>query len=278
MRSVKVQSKRGFTIVEVLVVIGIIGVLIGLLFPALSAVKERTGETKCASNLRQLGVATINYLAVYEDRLPQVAVPDPFGPGDVIVGTLFGGKAGELPFYEINQHGADDRPLNAFLSDGSLTDEDVPAFECPLDRGQPPSAGDPDNPFDDMPDVDSMYDFVGTSYTLNDHSLDAENCHTLVPTKTAGRPGGKMPFVEDATLSWMLGDLIVYNYQQGGDRGQRWHHHQTVCNLCFVDGHVAQGIELEPATYDAGGFIEQNTTQHYTFLPQRGWLERHCGK
>ncbi len=270
----KCNARPAFTIVELLVVISIIAVLIGLLLPAIASVNETARSVKCASNLRQLGIATIDYLADYEDRLPQVSVANPFGKGEVIIGTLFGGKAGQLPFYEIDQWGANERPLNSYLSTGTVTDEDIPVFECPLDRGQPPSAGDPDNPFDDLPDVESMYDFVGSSYTLNDHSLDAEDCYTLVPAFTGDKPGGRMPYVEYPTRTWMLGDLIIYNFQQGGDRGQRWHHKDTKCNLCFVDGHVSQAIKLEPATFDVNGFIEQNTTNQYTFLPQRDWLER----
>lgn len=264
------RREHGFTMVEMLVVIGIIGLLVALILPSVSALKQQAAQTQCANNLRQLGTATINYLSVYDSHLPQMTADNPFGPGEVVVGTLFGGKKGELQMFGLNEFGAQERPLNAFLGNGSQTDEALPVYECPLDHGQPAQP-----PF--LPGTDSMYDFVGTSYTLNDHSLDGDDCATLVPTMTGDRPGGRMPRVDTPTKTWLLGDLIMYNYQEGGDRGQRWHFDDTICNLCFVDGHVEQEIEIPESTFGADGFIEQNTTKHYTFLPSDRWLERNCG-
>jgi prepilin-type N-terminal cleavage/methylation domain-containing protein len=85
-------SSRGFTLIELLVVIAIIAILAAILFPVFARAREAARKTSCASNLRQLGMATTMYVQDNDECFPlHYTLPPNDTSGDYWFGSVTNG-------------------------------------------------------------------------------------------------------------------------------------------------------------------------------------------
>ena len=126
------SRKHGFTLVELLVVIAIIGILIGMLLPAVQQVREAARRIQCANNVRQISLAAMNFESA-NMRFPSGWLSDDSsstsnGPGWSWATSL-------LPFVE-QQNLASQIDFALPITDasnGPATLETIPIFLCPSD-------------------------------------------------------------------------------------------------------------------------------------------------
>src|ERR1700678_2698978 len=64
------KVKTAFTLIELLVVIAIIAILAAILFPVFAKVREKARQISCASDLKQIGLATLMYVQDYDESYP----------------------------------------------------------------------------------------------------------------------------------------------------------------------------------------------------------------
>jgi len=131
--SVQPARRPGFTALELLVVIAVIGVLIGMLLPAVQAVREAGRRAACANNVRQLALAAVSYEAANSTLPPGRLGPQ--DPGNMMVGSNWGPIPRLLPYLG-------EKPLHKYIDfsksiyhpmHATVGQAPLPILRCPSD-------------------------------------------------------------------------------------------------------------------------------------------------
>ena len=278
------QHRRGFTLVELLVVIGIIALLLTLLLPTLGKARMAAQDAQCLSNLRQIGQATVMYRSE-TGRIPFFFVLRNYpwqpvadnGTGNALWWTAFS-YGGKTTHNTISVGYIEDaaKPLNKYLYKdifpepwtGAKTSPDQrlarEAFRCPADdgSGMGRGVGKPVNYLG--PTVASPYELYGTSYMSNRGFMyDYEIVQLFYKTMTAPWTHAKVNFYNQgvsrivtkwnasetyvAADIWFLWSLFYQKQIAGAHSSQPYH------NGVFLDGHATRCYITQRDLDTAGG-------------------------
>ncbi len=211
-------AARAFTLVELLVVIGIIALLIALLLPALSRAREQAKAVKCLSNLHQLGLAAFGYVANNRGSLP-LAIGngsiywdyDETNPANLLPGILWEGHTNaavqQCPSYDGTAEGVHD-PYTGYNYNTSY-------IGCGIGEVTPLG-----NPHTTPVKLGSMNQTSKTAMFGDAMSAGGTNKFMRSPMLMTGTD---------------IGDGVSVATRLAGTQGYR---HLGKTNVCFLDGHA----------------------------------------
>lgn len=209
------MKHRAFTLIELLVVIAVVAILAAFLFPVFSHVRERARQTQCLSNLRHLGLATLQYAQDSDDRYPYGG-----DPSDLNTNSWQYWKGGRY-WPMIVQMQANHQTLPNVMA-GYVKDRDL--WRCPDDNGF-----DMGGSFEDLPLAahPSCFRAFGMSYAYT--TLLALDGQTLSSVRAWSR---RPPYSEHDAVDIPLLHDHVGHWHGGTERGEER------LNEVMLDGHA----------------------------------------
>ncbi|MEC9373503.1 MAG: DUF1559 domain-containing protein [Planctomycetota bacterium] len=263
----RAAGRRAFTLLELLVSISIIAILLGILTPALRMAISSAKDTKCLSNLRQIGIAWNSYLAEHQVFPSGEYFDEDAGvwrPKELCEG--WGGV--DFQRENANDWALADRPINPYIGSDQNEQARAEIFLCPKDTGtqfrgplfDPDTweAGGNDVYADQTVAQDirgTKYGQVGTSYRANDwlwakvgnkrgYWLDGRRQYiNNNRPEWAFRPSNFV-LVTDLGPSWIMrADEEGRNSYYGVWYG--WWHGEELCNIVTLDG-AARTVSSSP--------------------------------
>lgn len=258
---------RGFTLVELLVVIGIIALLISILMPALSRARQQAQTVQCLSNMRQLGAG----FAMYANANNGILIPFEWRNAAASTGGSYSGTDG-WPVILAAMNYVPYPIANTQENAASST-----VFRCPAGISDIPySGGVADNlPISRIDMGGAAGDSWGSTFLapgLHVYCWYGMNATTDNSAASADIPGQRIPL--DGNTSYTMRKLsslkdsaelvCLYDGVYGNDlnlnpnRINARHNNMTATNLLFYDGH-AETVQTEAL---AGGVGVATTTQY----------------